>query len=226
MPKDHQRNTSAMLEAQKKKSEEKLQTLKSVLTDMVANKEPITAPRICKLTGLSESYLYKNKEAKELVAQAKKNSKPVTVPKETDFDMVLQYEEIKRKLHESYFLQAQLLTNENERLKEEISSLEMQVNYLKSSPEFSLKFKADDSLEDDFFTFHIESVRGNRSFNPVGNATIENLLWGDYAITSNLTFKLETTPSGITLEKVSDGYLLSISDKIKEPMIITIIIGK
>lgn len=41
MPKDHQRNTSAMLEAQKKKSEEKLQTLKSVLTDMVANKEPI-----------------------------------------------------------------------------------------------------------------------------------------------------------------------------------------
>ena len=64
----------------------------------------------------------KNKDAKELVSEAKKNSKPVTVPKETDFDMVLQYEEIKRKLHESYFLQAQLLTNENERLKEEIAS--------------------------------------------------------------------------------------------------------
>ena len=103
MPKDHQRNTSAMLEAQKKKSEEKLQTLKSVLTDMVANKEPITVSRICKLTGLSESYLYKNKEAKELVAQAKKNSKPVPIPKESDFDIVLQYEELKRKLHESYF---------------------------------------------------------------------------------------------------------------------------
>lgn len=226
MPKDHQRNTSAMLEAQKKKSEEKLQTLKSVLTDMVANKEPITVSRICKLTGLSESYLYKNKDAKELVSEAKKNSKPVTVPKETDFDMVLQYEEIKRKLHESYFLQAQLLTNENERLKEEIADLELQVNYLKSSPKFSIQFKADDSLEDTFFTYHVESIIGNRSFNPVGNTIIENLLWGDYAITSNLTFKLETTPSGITLEKVSDGYLLSISDKIKEPMIITIIIGK
>ena len=226
MPKDHQRNTSAMLEAQKKKSEEKLQTLKTALADMVANKEPITAPRICKLTGLSESYLYKNKEAKELVAQAKKNSKPVSVPKESDFDLVLQYEEVKRKLHETYFFQAQLLTNENERLKEEIATLEMQVNYLKSSPKFSIEFKADDSMEDTFFTFHIESLRGNRSFNPVGNTVIENLLWGDYVINSNLTFKLETIHTGITLEKALDGYLLSISDEVKEPMTITLLIGK
>lgn len=226
MPKDHQRNTSAMLEAQKKKSEEKLQTLKSVLTDMVVNKEPITVSRICKLTGLSESYLYKNKEAKELVAQAKKNSKPVSVPKETDFDLVLQYEEVKRKLHESYFLQAQLLTSENERLKEEITDLELQVNYLKSSPKFSIQFKADDSMTDDFFTFHVETLRGNRTFNPVGNTTIENLLWGDYAITSNLTFKLETIHTGITLEKSLDGYLLSISDEVKEPMRITVIVGR
>ncbi len=226
MPKDHQRNTSAMLEAQKKKSEEKLQTLKSVLTDMVANKEPITAPRICKLTGLSESYLYKNKEAKELVAQAKKNSKPVSVPKESDFDIVLQYEEVKRKLHETYFLQAQLLTNENERLKEEIATLEMQVNYLKSSPKFSIEFKADDSMEDTFFTFHVEALRGNRSFNPVGNTVIKNLLWGDYVINSNLTFKLETIHTGITLEKTLDGYLLTISDEIKEPMTITITVGR
>ena len=226
MPKDHQRNTSAMLEAQKKKSEEKLQTLKSVITDMIANKEPITAPRICKLTGLSESYLYKNKEAKELVAQAKKNSKPVSVPKESDFDIILQYEEVKRKLHETYFLQAQLLTNENERLKEEIATLEMQVNYLKSSPKFSIEFKADDSLEDTFFTFHVESLRGNRSFNPVGNTVIENLLWGDYVINSNLTFKLETIHTGITLEKTLDGYLLTISDEIKEPMTITITVGR
>ena len=172
MSKDHQRNTSAMLEVQKKKSEEKLQTLKSVLTDMVANKESITVSRICKLTGLSESYLYKNKEAKELVAQAKKNSKPVSVPKEADFDIVLQYEEVKRKLYESYFLQAQLLTSENERLKEEIANLELQVNYLKSSPKFSVEFKAEDSMTDDFFTFHVESIRGNRTFNPVGNTVI------------------------------------------------------
>ena len=226
MPKDHQRNTSAMLEAQKKKSEEKLQTLKTALADMVANKEPITAPRICKLTGLSESYLYKNKEAKELVAQAKKNSKPVSIPKESDFDLVLQYEEVKRKLHETYFFQAQLLTNENERLKEEIATLEMQVNYLKSSPKFSIEFKADDSLEDTFFTFHVESLRGNRSFNPVGNTVIENLLWGDYVINSNLTFKLKTINTGITLEKALDGYLLSISDEVKEPMTITITVGR
>lgn len=226
MSKDHQRNTSAMLEAQKRKSEEKLQTLKSVLTDMVANKESITVSRICKLTGLSESYLYKNKEAKELVAQAKKNSKPVSISKESDFDIVLQYEELKRKLHETYFLQAQLLTNENERLKEEISSLELQVNYLKSSPKFSIEFKADESLEDSFFTYHVESIIGNRSFNPVGNTIIENLFWGDYVITSNLSFKLETTHQGITLKKASDSYLLTISDEIKEPLTITILIGK
>ena len=226
MPKDHQRNISAMLEAQKKKSGEKLHTLKSVLTDMVANKEPITVSRICKLTGLSESYLYKNKEAKELVTQAKKNSKPVSIPKESDFDIVLQYEEVKRKLHETYFLQAQLLTNENERLKEEIATLEMQVNYLKSSPKFSIEFKADDSLEDTFFTFHVESLRGNRSFNPVGNTVIENLLWGDYVINSNLTVKLEKIHTGITLEKALDGYLLSISDEVKEPMTITITVGR
>lgn len=226
MSKDHQRNTSAMLEVQKKKSEEKLQTLKSVLTDMVANKESITVSRICKLTGLSESYLYKNKEAKELVAQAKKNSKPVSVPKEADFDIVLQYEEVKRKLYESYFLQAQLLTSENERLKEEIANLELQVNYLKSSPKFSVEFKAEDSMTDDFFTFHVESIRGNRTFNPVGNTVIENLLWGDYVITSNLTFKLEKIHTGITLENALDGYLLTISDEVKEPMTITIIVGR
>lgn len=226
MPKDHQRNTSAMLEAQKKKSEEKLQTLTTALADMVANKEPITAPRICKLTGLSESYLYKNKEAKELVAQAKKTSKPVSVPKEADFDIVLQYEEVKRKLHETYFLQAQLLSSENERLKEEIADLELQVNYLKSSPKFAVEFKADGSMEDDFFTFHVESIRGSRSFNPVGNTVIENLLWGDYVINSSLTFKLETIHTGIALEKALDGYLLSISDEVKEPMTITIIVGR
>lgn len=224
MSKDHQRNTSAMLEAHKKKSEEKLQTLKSVLADMVANKESITAPRICKLTGLSESYLYKNKEAKELVTEAKKNSKPVSVLKESAFDIVLQYEEVKRKLHESYFIQAQLLSVENQRLKEEIATLEMQVNYLKSSPKFSVQFKADASMEDEFFTFHVESVRGNRSFNPVGNATIENLLWGDYSITSNLAFKLEAMHTGISLEKAHNGYLLTISDEIKEPLTITIFI--
>ena len=41
-----------------------------------------------------------------------------------------------------------------------------------------------------------------------------------------LPFKLETTHSGITLEKAHDGYLLTISDEIKEPMIIKILIGK
>ena len=152
--------------------------------------------------------------------------KPVSISKESDFDIVLQYEELKRKLHETYFLQAQLLTNENERLKEEISSLELQVNYLKSSPKFSIEFKADESLEDSFFTYHVESIIGNRSFNPVGNTIIENLLWGDYVITSNLSFKLETTHQGITLKKASDSYLLTISDEIKEPLTITILIGK
>lgn len=58
MPKDHERNTSPMLEARQKIIQEKYNTLKTVLEDMIHNDELITAPRVCELSGLSKSYLY------------------------------------------------------------------------------------------------------------------------------------------------------------------------
>ena len=45
MPKDHERNTSSMLEARQKIIQEKYDTLKTVLEDMIHNDEKITVPR-------------------------------------------------------------------------------------------------------------------------------------------------------------------------------------
>ena len=226
MPKNnHERNVAPMQEAKQRQSAQKIQILKDVLDDMISCQGAITVTRVCELSGLSKSFLYKNEDAKKLFETAKNTVIPV--PKKNKHDLLLQYEELKRKLHESYFLQAQLLSSENEHLKEEIADLELQVNYLKSSPKFSVQFKADDSIKDEFFTFHIESLRGNKTFNPVGEAIIENLLWGDYVInSSNLKFDLESQLDGVILEKATDGYLLTISDSLKETITINIIVKK
>ena len=71
MPKDHERNTSSMLEARQKIIQEKYTTLKTVLEDMIHNDEQITVPRVCKLSGLSKSYIYHNEKAKKLFDEAK-----------------------------------------------------------------------------------------------------------------------------------------------------------
>lgn len=65
MPKGHERNTSPMLEARQKIIQQKYDTLKTVLEDMIHNDEQITVPRVCKLSGLSKSYLYHNEKAKK-----------------------------------------------------------------------------------------------------------------------------------------------------------------
>ena len=126
MPKDHERNTSPMLEARQKIIQEKYNTLKTVLEDMIHNDELITAPRVCELSGLSKSYLYHNEKAKKLFNEAKAlaEEKASRIPissytlERTDLDvnphmhhkdMLLQYEEIKRKLYETYMISFQLL---------------------------------------------------------------------------------------------------------------------
>lgn len=227
-------SNSALQEARKKISEQKLQTLKTVLEDMIYNKEEINIPRVCSLTGLSKSFLYKNEKAKALFTEAKQKSSlydssvnqegfvPSGIETSNKFDLLLQYEEVKRKLQDSYILQYQLLSAENKRLKKEIADVELQVNYLKSSPKFSIQF----ITNDDFATFHIESIDGKRIYNPVGNSIIENLLWGDYVISSTkYNLELEEEYKGITLEKALDGYLLSISDEVKEKILIKIILN-
>ena len=220
----HKRNTAPLVEARQRQAAQKLAELKATLEDMVSHQEPVTVARVCELSGLSKSYLYQNAEAKKLLAEAKAHniSQPSTTNKT---DLLLQYEEIKRKLHESYILQVQLLSSENERLKSEISNLEAEVAYLKSSPKFSIQFIADDSLEDTFYSCHIESVRGNRVFNPIGDTIIDNLLWGQYIISSaKYSFELETQIEGITLVEKSENYLLTISDTVKSPSLIKIVL--
>lgn len=146
MPKSHDRNVSPLLEARKKSSEQKLLTLKTVLEDMIHNKEEINIPRVCKLTGLSKSFLYQNEKAKNLFTEAKQKSalydssvKPqgyvpsgINADASGKYDLLLQYEEVKRKLQDSYILQYQLLSAENERLRNEIKEKEEKIKKLRN----------------------------------------------------------------------------------------------
>lgn len=78
MPTSNSTNTSAMQEARQKISEQKLQTLKVVLEDMLKNHESITPKRVVELAGVSKQYLYNNKEANTLYMSAKRKSQQIT----------------------------------------------------------------------------------------------------------------------------------------------------
>ena len=66
MPKTHERNTIALVEARKELSAKKLESLRIALDDLLMLESPITIPNVCKATGLSKSFLYKNEEVKLL----------------------------------------------------------------------------------------------------------------------------------------------------------------
>ena len=53
-------------------------------------------------------------------------------------DMLLQYEEIKRKLYETYMISFQLLKTENNRLKNAIAKSKKQFEYFQSIPKIKL----------------------------------------------------------------------------------------
>lgn len=59
MPKDHKRNTSSIQEARQKIIQEKYDTLKTVLEDMIHNEEEVTIARACELSGLIKIPLQK-----------------------------------------------------------------------------------------------------------------------------------------------------------------------
>ena len=168
MPKDHERNTSPLQEARKKIAKEKYNTLKAVLEDMIHNEEEITISRVCKLSRLSKSYLHQNERAKKLFNEAKAIAEEKTkyegrIPASTGLDinpqmrhedMLLQYEEVKRKLQESYMINFQLLQEENKRLKQEIQEHKEQLESLKKSPAFKLHLIPS---EPSFTAYRIES---------------------------------------------------------------------
>ncbi len=237
MPKDHERNTSPLQEARKKIAEEKYNTLKTVLEDMIHNEEEITISRVCKLSRLSKSYLHQNERAKKLFNEAKAIAKEKVkhigeVPHNTNLDinpqmypedMLLQYEEIKRKLQESYMITFQLLQEENKRLKQEIQEHKEQLESLKKSPAFKLHLRPN---EPSFTAYKIESPLMISFESPVEDVVLNGFKWGEYSLSNPYyTFELATPIDGITLEKKDKAYLLTITDKIKEELTIDILMN-
>ena len=237
MPKDHERNTSPLQEARKKIAEEKYNTLKTVLEDMIHNEEEITISRVCKLSRLSKSYLHQNERAKKLFNEAKAIAEEKTkyegrIPASTGLDinpqmrhedMLLQYEEVKRKLQESYMITFQLLQEENKRLKQEIQEHKEQLESLKKSPAFKLHLIPN---ERSFTAYRIDSPLMISFESPVEEVVLNGFKWGEYSLSNPYyTFELATPIDGITLEKKDNAYLLTITDKIKEELTIDILMN-
>ena len=233
MPTSKSTNTTAMQEARQKISEQKLQTLKVVLEDMLKNHEAITPKRVVELAGVSKQYLYNNKEANALYMSAKEKSQQIT-PFDNE-DILLQYEEVKRKLQDSYILQYQLLSAENERLRQEIIETESKVSvlrvkqdekiaYPKASPKFKLHIIPTDMPEDELVTYQLITSTG-KIFNPVGKKIINNIIWGEHVlISSKYYFELESVIDGIRLDHKNDSCVLIITDKVKDSIMIKMLV--
>ncbi len=250
MPKDHERNTSPMLEARQKIIQEKYNTLKTVLEDMIHNDEQITAPRVCELSGLSKSYLYHNEKAKKLFNDAKalaeKKASRSNISSydlertELDInplmrhdDMLLQYEEMKRKLYETYMITIQLITAENKRLKNAIEKDKKKLEYLQSSP--SIKLHITPTCRNrGFLSYKIITPRGHRIDNGIGEDIIKGLRWGTYILVAkHFSFELANPIEGVTIKnddkwtesKNENAYLLTITDEITEDITIDILMN-
>ena len=226
-------NVSAMQEVQKKRSEQKLQTLQIVLEDLLANGESITMKRVTEISGLSRQYIYSNKEANVLFNNAKIKSESISpIPKN---DLIMQHEELRRKLQDSYILQHQLLSAENERLRQEISEIEAKlaiarsehdkkIAYQKASPKFKLHVVPVDMPEDELITYQLKTSTG-KILNPVGEKVINNLIWGEHVFSSpKYLFELADPVDGVSIEYKDDTCLLIISDKIKSAQTIKILV--
>ena len=242
MPKDHERNTSSMLEARQKIIQEKYTTLKTVLEDMIHNDEQITVPRVCKLSGLSKSYIYHNEKAKKLFDEAKalagKKANHSHISsydlERTDLDinphmhhddMLLQYEEMKRKLYETYMISFQLIKAENKRLKKAIKASQKKIQYLQSIPKIKLHI-IPNCLNRGFLSYSITTSKGKRLYNGIGEDTIKGLIWGTYTLSAkHFSFELAAPTEGVTLDRKNDSYLLTITDKVKEEITIDVLMN-
>ena len=250
MPKDHERNPSPMQEAGQKIIQEKYDTLKTVLEDMIHNDEQITAPRVCELSGLSKSYLYHNEKAKKLFNDAKALAEKKASRSHIDSydlerteldinphmhhdDMLLQYEEMKRKLYETYMITFQLIKAENGRLRAEIAKSKQELEYLQSSPSIKLHITPT-CLNRGFLSYKIITPRGHRIDNGIWEDTIKGLRWGTYLlIAEHFSFELAKPINGVTIEnngewienKKANAYLLTITDKVREAITIDILMN-
>ena len=239
MPKDHERNISPMQEARHKIIQEKYTTLKTVLEDMIHNDEQITVLRVCELSGLSKSYIYHNEKAKKLFDEAKTLAKErdkyktiLSTPANLDInphmhhrDMLLQYEEMKRKLYETYMISFQLIKAENNRLRKAIKSSQKKIEYLQSIPKIKLHI-IPNCLNRGFLSYSITTSKGKRLYNGIGEDTIKGILWGTYTLSARyFSFELAAPIDGITIEKKDNCYLLTITEKVTEATTIDILMN-
>ena len=177
--------------------------------------------------------IYSNKEANVLFNNAKIKSESISpIPKN---DLIMQHEELRRKLQDSYILQHQLLSAENERLRQEISEIEAKlaiarsehdkkIAYQKASPKFKLHVVPVDMPEDELITYQLKTSTG-KILNPVGEKIINNLIWGEHIFSSpKYSFELADHVDGISIEIKDDTCLLILSDKIKSAQTIKILI--
>ena len=138
-------------------------------------------------------------------------------------------------MQDSYILQYQLLSVENERLRQEIEETESKVSVLKAkrdekiayqkvSPKFKLHVIPTDIPEDELVTYQLKTCTG-KILNPVGEKIINNIIWGEHVFSSpKYAFELADPVNGISLEIRDDSYVLIISDKVKDSMIIKLLI--
>lgn len=142
---------------------------------MIHNEEEISIKRVCEITGLSKSYLYQNADAKKLFQEAKSLSSywHSTTPTDLDInpqmkhsDMLIQYEEVKRKLQESYILQCQLLEKENERLRKRIEKAHARIEQLQNRPEITVHTIPVDIAEDSLLSYQLMIEKNGHVFTP------------------------------------------------------------
>ena len=211
-------NNDKLLEKRKELSEEKLKTLQVGLEQLITNGQEITVKNIQSITGLSRSFLYQNKKAKALVEGAKRKSEvfigPATSPTKLHEDKRverIQSVELKRKLHESYVLQSEILGQENYRIKKELEDKSKYLEELKSLPNIKCHFVGRGFTEDDYVSFSIASEDGS-TYNPVGtDRTIQGFTYGKYMISSKgYEFSLLNEKPETYLRQNGNEYMLFI----------------
>lgn len=179
-------------------------------------------------------------EAKTVAEERDKYKTILSTPKNLDInphihhkDMLLQYEEIKRKLYETYMISFQLIKAENNRLKKAIAKSKKELEYLQSSPNIKLHINPT-CRNKGFLSYKIITQRGHRIDNGIWEDTIKGLRWGTYILVAeDFSFALANPIEGVTIKndgewidnKKSNTYLLTITDKVKEDITIDILMN-
>lgn len=118
------------------RSREKIAIAKYEIQQMLERKERVTVAALCRYTGFSNSFFYRNPEMRAVIADAQLNQGECYNPKKAIFDQVLEEqidcfkEQIQKFKQDNKKLRDrnELLETEVERLREENSYLKIKLN--------------------------------------------------------------------------------------------------